>query len=379
MNSRATPINVLHILEDYSEIAGGIPRVVREITKYLASDHLQMKVLHAKGDSLMPNVTPSPPSRIGYAWSWNPNLKKDISTLVAPLSNPTILHIHGTWSSPQLLGAKISSRLNMPFILSSHGMLEPWLWNQQGLSVKLKKSLYWNLFAYPCFSEAKIIHAITPLEQSHLYKLFPKNRIEIIPNAIDTESSKISVDNKDFSPEKILLFVGRVEPKKGVDLLISGFSKAKLPDDWRLVIIGPVWSQEYQRVLTKLVEKEGLENKVIFKGPLFGTDKEVWMRKSWVMAAPSHSEVMGLVNLEAAVHHLPSITTFETGLYDWNEGGGILISPNIDEIAKTLQIASSWSISERKERGCASYRLVDSRYSWKSIKPAWEELYSEII
>jgi len=371
-------VNVTQILEDFSEHAGGIPRVVQELTKYVSDDHIQMKVLHAKGYSSDSRAVASPPSSIGQYWSWNPKLRGEIRTLVVSSSDPSLIHIHGVWSGPQLLSGQIAAELNIPFILSSHGMIEPWLWSKQGLWIKLKKHLYWNLFASNCFAKAKVIHAITPLERDHLIKLFPKNRIEIIPNAIYVEPGNVLGATTSTQREKNILFMGRIEPKKGVHLLIQAFAESKISKDWRLIVLGPSWSMVYMKYLLNMVTESGLQDRIIFKGATFGDEKREWMRKSWILVAPSYSEAMGLVNLEAAINELPAITTYETGLFNWEEGGGLLISPNVEEVISALKKACNWSDSERDQRGKSSKFLVANKYSWNVVAPLWAELYKEV-
>lgn len=99
------------------------------------------------------------------------------------------------------------------------------------------------------------------------------------------------------------------------------------------------------------------------RGPLFGEEKRNLIDTEWVLAAPSHSEVVGLVNLEAAARCLPTITTHQTGLHDWEPGDGLLVEPNVDALGQALEAACSWSEQEQRDRGMASRRLVQQRYS----------------
>jgi len=264
----------------------------------------------------------------------------------------------------------------VPFLLSSHGMVEPWLWNSQGSLIKLKKTMYWNFLAKKIFSKASVVHAITSLEADRLSKLLPGAKIEIIPNAIDVSMNN---DFTSINPQRRILFLGRIEPKKGVDLLIHAFNSAKLSKEWILDIVGPVWSEVYLKYLKQLVVDYKLESNVIFHGPLFGIEKKRLINLAWILAAPSHSEVIGLVNLEAAINSLPSITTYQTGLNDWESGGGKLINPNIQELTQSLVEACSWDYLEQRQRGRASYNLVLKKYSWGVIAPRWLDLYSSIL
>jgi glycosyltransferase involved in cell wall biosynthesis len=60
------------------------------------------------------------------------------------------------------------------------------------------------------------------------------------------------------------------------------------------------------------------------------------------------------------------------------DGGGVLINPDVDELAKALVVASLWSADEQRARGCASRQLIERRYSWAAVTPMWQALYSDL-
>jgi glycosyltransferase involved in cell wall biosynthesis len=243
------------------------------------------------------------------------------------------------------------------------------------LAVKAKKRIFWKFLAQPQLLNSSVVHAITPLEAKCLSRLLPGSKIVVIPNAIDLDSTQLVSST---SREPTLLFLGRIEPKKGVDILIRAFAQSRLTSDWCLEVVGPSWSDAYMQALKCLVDQTGLSGRVHFRGPLFGAEKQKLLDSAWLMVVPSHSEVVGLVNLEAGSHWLPSITTHQTGLVDWMEGGGILINPDVDELAKAIVAASSWSAAEQRARGVASRQLVERRYSWAAVTPMWQALYSDL-
>jgi glycosyltransferase involved in cell wall biosynthesis len=371
-------ISVSHFLEDFSIASGGVPEVVRQLSKKMRSVSIASKIFHVKGDGVGLDLYDAhrfPSSGLLKVWGYNNKLPDQILWALSSseADSKNVTHIHGVWTAIQYLASKKSFDASIPFIISTHGMLEPWLWNKQGALNLLKKKSYWHTFSYPAFKSASTIHAITPLERDNLSKLFPRANIEIIPNAVECSPY-------DFGPEQkiepTILFLGRIEPKKGVDILIRAFIEAKLNKEWRLMIVGPIWSHSYHEVLQRMVSESNMGDRIIFRGSIFGEEKNELMRKSWVMAAPSFSEVIGLVNLEAGAQKLPSITTYETGLFDWADGGGILISPRQEELRDAIINSCSWGLNERLERGIASKKLILQRYSWGAILPQWEELYN---
>lgn len=371
---------VIHVAEDVSAISGGVSAVVRQLSKGILRQGMMVQLIHAAGDQdELPVGLESfafPSSGFGAAWFWGRGLRSGIIKLISqPVRERSLFHIHGAWAAPQYFAARAAHAAKIPFVFSAHGMLEPWLWNEQGLLTRIKKKVYWKLFAYPALSNATVIHAITPLEREHLARLFPKNRIEVIPNAIEVDDS---YQRSSRERTKTILFLGRIEAKKGVDILLSSFGQAQISKDWSIDIVGPVWSNDYMMQLESIVKKFDLGNRVRFHGPVFGADKIKLLEQAWVMVVPSHSEVVGLVNLEAATKYLPTITTHQTGLHDWERGGGLLIDPNADSLRGALEKACSWSVQEQYERGERSRRLVEESYSWKMILPMWMQLYKSL-
>jgi glycosyltransferase involved in cell wall biosynthesis len=379
--SQPGQLRVVYVAEDMARMAGGVPAVVHQLSEHLSRNGIPVQIIHSTGNpgELPPGVKvfTFPPTGLGRLWSWGRGLRVGVARLAkASNGDAPVFHVHGAWSAPQYFAARAAQQAGVPFVFTAHGMLEPWLWDQQGWKIRAKKRVYWSALAYPALSKASVIHAITPLEQKHLARLFPNNRIEVIPNAID-------VSDVDDCPQnergKSILFLGRLEPKKGVDVLLRAFARAKIGKEWSVDVVGPAWSQAYLSELKAIVDECGLGERVRFRGPLFGEEKRKLIDTAWVLAAPSHSEVVGLVNLEAAAQCLPTITTHQTGLYDWELGGGLLIEPNDGALGQALEAACSWSAQEQRDRGLTSRRLVQQRYSWQVVMPMWIQLYSSLL
>jgi len=375
----AKSVPVLHVAEDMAASSGGVPAVVRQLASRWAGSGGAVTVLHAKGDaSDMPTtvrVVRQPPQGIGRLWSYSSGLHTSMTQLMSDAARDgAVVHIHGLWAAPPTLAAQSAVAQRVPSLFTAHGMLVPWLWNNQGHLVKLKKSLFWRFIAEQSLRRCTMVHAITPMERDELRLLLPKSVIEVIPNAIELSPSACFEGGQD----KVVLFLGRIEPKKGVDVLIRAFARARLAGSWRLDIVGPSWSADYMTKLKSLARENGIDKRVRFLGAIFGDEKALLLGRAWVLAAPSHSEVVGLVNLEAGSHCLPSITTHQTGLSDWAEGGGLLVQPDEHELAEALRSAAAWSDTERTQRGLASRTLVEQRYSWAAVMPMWRDLYKTI-
>jgi glycosyltransferase involved in cell wall biosynthesis len=371
---------LVHVTDHYSAASGGVAAVVNQLSRRLAGDFDATDVVAVRGDTFPASpgvaVTNVPPSGLLKFWGSSSELKRVIGRR---LSDPsTILHVHSVWMAPQYQSARLAARLRRPFVLSAHGALARFFWRSQGLPNRIKKELYWKLFARRAYGPARVLHAVTIGERDDLRALFPQNRIEVIPNAVDLDYLEEQRVKADPNPESIILFMARLHPVKGVEDLLRGFAQAKLPSTWKLVVAGPPSDAAYEASVKKLVYDLKLSASVEFIGPIYGAEKWAWLRRSWIVAVPSVSEVVGMVNLEAAGCYTPSLTTRATGLRDWEEGGGVLTERSAEAIAENLRRISTWTVSERVSRGQASYDLVWKRYSWNVVSRKWLELYASI-
>jgi glycosyltransferase involved in cell wall biosynthesis len=205
--------------------------------------------------------------------------------------------------------------------------------------------------------------------------MLPGNQITIIPNAMHIQHDQpLSAE-----PEKTVLFLGRLNPIKRVELLIRAFARAQLDSEWQLVIAGPEEVPSYVRMLRSEVAKNQLQEQVKFVGPIFGKAKQELIRKAWIQVLPSFSEGQAMVNMECAVCGVPSIATFQSGLCDWQEGGGLLVQPDVDDLAAKLSQVSHWNLEERNQHGEYLRMWVTKNYSFDAIMPRWEKLYAAVV
>jgi glycosyltransferase involved in cell wall biosynthesis len=371
-----------HITDDFSA-QGGVPGMIRQLTRYLSAQGWPTTILTPEGRT---GYTPKDvnlkqfPLVLGGGWRFPRGLKSYLQGLSG--LGGQILHIHGVWMGFQWLAARVALKQSIPVILSPHGMLNSWHLRHIGFK-ELRKLIYWRTMAYPAFRHIALIHAVTPQERDELARRLPGQSIEVIPNALDLEEMDrlLGETNDTSSPpfdEPYVLFLGRLHPVKGIELLIEAFNMSiqGSQQKFRLLIVGPESDPVYSAKLKALVRQLGLETRVIFWGMAQGAQKVKLYRHAWVFCSPSQTEVMGLVNLEAAAARLPVVTTHETGLCGWEEAGGILVHPRVEELRQALSRVLAWSEPERLNRGWQLRRLVEQRYSWQAVGAQWLELYS---
>ena len=153
-----------------------------------------------------------------FFWFWN------------NLQQYDFVVIHGLWNIGSILALLLHKRSRI--ILTVHGFLDPYVLKKSSF----KKKVYWLIFQKYCFKKASIIHAISSDEEILLKELFPKfiNKIKFIPNGINdplilnspinpSDSFKLLVDKFLSDSEYTFLYLGRINKKKGIDLIFESF------------------------------------------------------------------------------------------------------------------------------------------------------------
>ncbi len=372
---------IMILTENYSHDAYGGGQAVRALVYWLSEQGIRCIVLASYTDENEASgnlcIVKLPVSRIGRPWCWGSHLKAVIREAIERYE-PDVLHVHGVWMASQLFGYKAAIAFNIPVVFSLHGMLQPWQWNAKGIIANVKKRLYWKYLTRPMLNGCNAIHTITHIETDCVKKLITHKRFFEIPNAVEVDE-QLNIENDQKVIHKTILFLGRVHPVKGIDRLIKAFSECDLDSSWCLTIAGPFVDLEYQSCLQSLVLQLGLGERVQFIGSVHGQVKNELIRSSWVAVVPSHTEVIGLVNLECATLQTPTITTWQTGLRNWEEGGGLLVKEDGPRLPALLQEACSWSHEERIMRGVMSRKFILNHYSWTIIGEQWKTAYASVI
>lgn len=366
---------IIHLVEDISPISGGVATVVNMLSKELTDDNFKHEVVcnFALNNKLSNKVSLKVfrPSKFSLGWGFSFNL---LNFIFKRAQQPnTIFHVHGVWKAIHLIGVLASIKNKTPILLTLHGMMAPMLWNTQGLLKKFKKDIYWSISSN-FFKKIKYVHAITEIEKKDLKKNFPTSDISVIPNSmlIENPNKKINLKVKRY-----FLFLGRLHPQKGLDILVKAYLKTNLDKNIKLKIVGPVGHEHYwDKIRNEIKYCDSIE----YLGTKFGKEKEDLIKNAWVCVVPSRMEAVGMVNLESANLRCPSITTIETGLDDWEEGGGVLIrAESINDCKEALIKCSNWSSKDRLHRGEQSYKLAFKKYNINKTNLSWLNLYNYLL
>ena len=221
--------------------------------------------------------------------------------------HPKILHLHGIWDllgNLLLLKYKCSKKL---VIVSPHGMLDPY-----SLSTKrFKKKVALFLYQRRNLNNCDVIHSTSDKESQNIRKLGFVRPIAMIPIGINTNDYPLKkFQNKE---QKKVLFLSRIHPKKGLDILIDLWASldANTLSNWCLEIAG-LGEQSYLAELMAKVKKYDLQANIKFIGEVSGQKKVDTFHSADIFILPSLGENFGIVVLEALSCGLPVITTTST-------------------------------------------------------------------
>lgn len=374
-------IRVLHLVDDFSKANTGVAATVSQLSGWQAQ-HLTWVGVCTSGVVDIPipdgvHLFSWPVHRWALRWRYPVEGLRNLLGILRE-HNVTLFHVHGVWQAGFVLAMLAAALYGVPVVVSVHGMWAPAALKHGGSGRKLKKLAYWKLFGRWLLLGRAGLHAITPLEAQHIREFSGRPAKITIPNAIDLTHSAFQPTGSETWPEKKVVFLGRLHPIKGPDLLINAFSDSNLSGAWELVLAGPEEVPTYARDLKALAIASNKSAQIRFVGPCYGLAKRELLASAWVVVVPSHSEVVGMVNLEAASLCTPTITTHATGLVRWQSGGGLLSEATSDGLRMALNAATAWSSEERIQRGHQVRRMVEQEFSLESVGAAWLRFYWDL-
>lgn len=287
-----------------------------------------------------------------------------------------LFHGNGLWQYPVHAMASAARKRKIPYIISTHGMLEPWSMTQGSL----KKKLAMNLFQKHDLQHVDVIHCTAQMEAESIRTMGFKRPIAIIPNGVDEQEFLVKTSVKSNGP-KTMLFLSRVHHKKGLEMLIKAFSRMddKVKSEWILIIAGP-GDPEYINSLKELINSYGVSEQIQWKGEVYGEERKSLFREADLFVLPTFSENFGIVVAEALASGIPVITTKGAPWEDLEKYDcGWWTSIGEEHIGSALAEALSMSTEELTEVGLKGRKLVEEKYSIRKVADQMIVLYRWIL
>ena len=367
-----------------SRRAGGLWISVRQLGRALAETGLEVEIfgLAGPGSDTDCAAWDGPPLRMhdvlgAAAFGYAPRLARSLHGRC-----PSLLHANGLWMYPSLAGLRWSRRSRRPYLVSPHGMLDPWAVSNSAW----KKRLVGWWFEDAHLAGAACLHALTAAEGRAIRAYGLANPICIVPNGVDLPEDPsfarptwLEASGKD---RRIVLFLGRLHPKKGLENLLAAWRDVQGSpgaSEWLLVIAG--WDQGgHERHLRQVAEDRGIARSLRFVGPQFDRDKAASFACADAFVLPSLSEGLPVAVLEAWSHGLPVLMTGACNLPEGFAAGAALpIATDSAGIAAGLRRLFALSDAERRAMGVRGQALVRERFSWRGVGEQMAGVYRWVL
>ena len=381
-------LNVLHVTPSMSPEWGGPAIVVSELTSELSLQGVCCDIVATRGHRVGINQIAPPdvpiysfdtgfPARLWTAYS--AELSRFLNERAGRYD---LIHIHEVWHYPGYAAFHAARKHKLPCVLTIHGELSEWGLRQKAL----KKRIYMFVLMDRILRNVNALHAITRAEKEQVVKLGYKTPVVVAPNGIEPAPFEALPDPVEFiqrfpvlKGKRIILFLGRLHAKKGLDILARSFSTiAKRFEDIVLLVVGPNKFGTREK-MESILRSEDLLGRAVFTGLLTGEDKLAAMNCADLFVLPSHSDVLGIAVLEAMAARLPVVITEGCEFPEVSEhGAGFVVEADEVPIAEAITMLLS-DADLRKRMGQQGRKLVIERYTWQVAAATMANLYKTLV
>ena len=286
-----------------------------------------------------------------------------------------VVHVHAVFNHASIAAARACRSAAVPYVIRPLGTLDPWSMKQK----PVRKRVFWVVSGRKMLEGSAAVHYTAQAEKEATENFLRLNHGRVIPLGVELDAAAPVDDLAQSVPalasHRYVLFLSRLDPKKGIDVLIESFvSLARRPEfgSWRLVIAGD-GPREY---VAALKEKAANSHRIMFAGWVGGEQKEALLRNAALLALPSHQENFGFCVLEAMARGVPVLLSPQVNLareIEAAEAGWIV---ERDELTAGLAAALA-DKSQRARRGEVA-RVFAQRYSWNKTAADLIDLYEEV-
>ena len=269
-----------------------------------------------------------------------------------------LLHSHGLWLWTNIDAHLTAARMHVPHVLSPRGMLEPYALQRR----PTLKRLLWKLLQGGAAQAARCIHVTADSERASVRSMGLTNPIAVVPNGVAIPT----LHAREPRPQRRLLFLGRVEQIKGVDLLLRAWTKLA-PDfpDWTLDLVGPAQSRfaDEMRHLTQQLRTP----RVHFRGAAFDDARDRHLASADLFVLPTRSENFGMAVAEALAAGLPVVCTRGAPWHGLEQHRcGFWVETAEAPIEAALRRAMSLDLASLAAMGQRGRQWMRDEFSWES-------------
>jgi glycosyltransferase involved in cell wall biosynthesis len=312
------------------------------------------------------------PRQASEAYKWSPRLAKWLRNHVRDFA---VVHVHAVFSHSSVAAAHACLNQGVPYILRPLGTLDPWSLNRH----RWRKQALIRLGAGRLLAGAAAIHYTTDQERRLAESGMPwLPRGTVIPLGVD-DALFGGTTQTNASP--YLLALCRLDPKKGIDLLIQAFHDvvaAGTHGDWKLIIAGDGDEDDVSKLKQAAESGEG-RSRIVFEGWVAGDPRMSLLRHAALFALPSAQENFGVAVVEALACGVPVIVSPAVNLAADIEKhqAGWIVPRDRAALAESLGrlMTDRAALAERR----AHARTFAERFRWSAVAESLVHLYEDVL
>ncbi|MDG4594416.1 MAG: glycosyltransferase [Candidatus Contendobacter sp.] len=388
-------MRILHVIETLSPRYGGPISVLKSLACQQARDGHDVTILTTNVDYPAGVLCSSGVGSIGeglvhviYCASEIHSLKLSISLaryLNIHAREFDIFHIHGLYRFPPTYAAYFARTRGIPYVIRPHGSLDPYLYQRSNKNLFLKR-LWERWFDIPNLNGASAIHYTAEDERQLAAFLQLQAPSFVAPNGIEWNQFEILPKRGVFreiyqiKDAPLVLFLGRLHHKKGLDILIPAFARVRweMPGV-RLVIVGPD-NDGYLKQVNTWIRENNIEDSVTYVDFLAGTALMQAYVDADVFVLPSYTENFGMTVVESMACGLPVVISNHVNIYkDIEEtGSGIVTNCDIEEVSRAI-VSILKNPDKARDMGQKARRAAKKLYAWQGITDRLLKEYQAIL
>ncbi|SDD38607.1 Glycosyltransferase involved in cell wall bisynthesis [Algoriphagus faecimaris] len=287
-----------------------------------------------------------------------------------------IVHIHSWWNLVSVLSALICIFRGVKPILSPRGALSVYSFKKSKSSVKK----WLHVFLGKHILRNTYLHATTHKEWEECKELLPNWNGFVLPNYLPYEMEAMLekpvsfARNQEHNPFQIL-FVGRLHPVKGIELLFNALAKLEFP--FKLILVGG-GEEDYENELKKQANNVGIASYLYWKGFLQGKEKIEAYQQSDILVLPSYTENFGMVLVEAWTNGLPTVVTKGVGLSSFVKDHQLgWVADHTPESLANAIIASKKQNTKRLSIASNAQKIVCQQFSSAKLTEKYLKAYHQ--
>lgn len=389
-------MRIVHVTHSLDPLKGGTSVAVRSLAEGCAAQGVAspIVVLDAPDSAWLEGwdvpIRATGPSHTHFGWN-----SRLVPVLHEEVKQADLVIVHGLWQYHNVAVRQVCSQLHVPYIVCPHGMLAPWAVRQS----RLTKKLAWRFVVMPLVQKAAALCFTTEYERTEALQTLGGGlslTTLVQPLGVDAPSESLPMLRAEFAKreaqlaqQRIVLFLGRLHPKKGCDLLIEGFARWRSslsPSQrpmWHLRLSGPPDSEGYLKTLRELAQHYGLTEGVDISFPGMVSGRLRWeeMASADVFVLPSHQENFAIVVGEALACGRPVLLSDRVNTWPWVvEAGAGLVAP--DTAAGVEQLLGQWAAmpgAKQAEYGRNARALFERQFAMPARCSSFIEAFKGVV